>query len=290
MPDWLSIADHLGAVGVSISSSEPAVPVSGGDISAAWRLLTTNGALFVKTGPSSAIDMFVAEAEGLAEISATCTVRVPEVVAFGEAETGVFIALEWLDFEPSNVVMDRLLGEQLARMHETTRDAFGWHRDNTIGLTPQTNIKCRDWIEFFGEQRLGYQLRLAADNGHSGKLQDRGSKLLKRLPIYFDNLVSTEPSLLHGDLWSGNWACSDGHPVVFDPAVYYGDREADIAMTRLFGGFGDAFYDAYENHWPQRDGHHERQCLYQLYQVLNHLNLFGSGYLGRAMSLIDELL
>lgn len=290
MPDWTSIADHLDAVGVAIDSGEAPRPVSGGDISAAWRLLTADGELFIKTGPGPTADMFTAEAEGLSEISQTHSVRVPELVAVGETESGAFLALEWLEFEPGNSATERLLGEQLARLHNTSRDDFGWHRDNTIGLTPQKNTPSRNWVEFLGEQRLGYQLRLAANNGHSGELQDRGALLLKRLPIYFDDLNRIEAALLHGDLWGGNCACCDGQPVIFDPAVYYGDREADIAMTRLFGGFGKAFYDAYEEHWPQQDGYHERQCLYQLYHVLNHLNLFGSSYLGRAMSLIDELL
>ena len=136
---------------------------------------------------------------------------------------------------------------------------------------------------------MGYQLGLAADNGFTGELQERGSRLLKRLPVYFES-VKPEVSLLHGDLWGGNWGCTGGDPVIFDPAVYYGDRETDIAMTRLFGGFGAAFYEAYDSSWPLADGHQERLHLYQLYHVLNHLNLFGSAYLGRAVSLIDELL
>ena len=112
---------------------------------------------------------------------------------------------------------------------------------------------------------------------------------MKRLPVFFE-AYSPEASLLHGDLWGGNWACCDGEPVIFDPAVYYGDRETDLAMTRLFGGFGRAFYDAYESAWPLAPGHRERNDLYQLYHVLNHLNLFGSGYLGRAQDLIQRLL
>jgi len=135
---------------------------------------------------------------------------------------------------------------------------------------------------------LAFQFRLAAENGFVGELQEQGARLLKRLPVYFED-GAVAASLLHGDLWGGNWAACAGQPVIFDPAVYFGDRETDLAMTRLFGGFGPAFYDAYESNWPLPDGHHERSLLYQLYHVLNHLNLFGSAYLGRAMRLIDEL-
>lgn len=264
-------------------------PVGGGDISAAWRLATAGGDVFVKTGPPSAADMFAAEADGLAELAAAGAVRVPEVIAAGHSDTLVFLALEWLSFENAGTDTQRQFGEQLARMHRVTKRRFGWHRNNTIGLTPQNNQWDDDWISFFREHRLGFQIQLALRNGFARELQDSGEQLLKRMPIYFEQ-SEAEPSLLHGDLWGGNWACCNGAPVIFDPAVYYGDRETDIAMTRLFGGFGKAFYDAYEESWPPQPGYRERQKLYQLYHVLNHLNLFGSAYLGRARGLIDELL
>lgn len=289
MPDWSSIFRQLEEQGVGLSKDCHPTPVSGGDISAAWRLVTAVGDLFIKTGPKSVSDMFAAEAAGLSEISKTNTVRVPRLVATGQTETAAFMALEWLQLEAVDAIAERRFGEQLADLHRTTKDRYGWHRDNTIGLTWQLNSWDDDWVEFYRERRLAFQLRLAANNGFTGELQDRGSRLLKRLPIYFD-AVSPDASLLHGDLWGGNWGCSKGRPVIFDPAVYYGDRETDIAMTRLFGGFGAAFYEAYESSWPLPDGHRERQYLYQLYHVLNHLNLFGSGYLGRAISLIDKLL
>jgi fructosamine-3-kinase len=233
--------------------------------------------------------MFAAEADGLAELSKAAAVRVPEIIATGHDDAPVFLALEWLNFEAPGVATERQFGEQLAQMHRTTRSQYGWHRDNTIGLTAQHNAWNDDWLGFFREQRLGYQLRLAAENGYARDLQDRGASLIKRLPIFFDGTAPV-PSLLHGDLWGGNWACAEGAPVIFDPAVYYGDRETDIAMTRLFGGFGQAFYEAYEDTWPLQPGHQDRAKLYQLYHVLNHLNLFGSAYLGRATGLMDELL
>jgi len=289
MPDWSSIYQQLDDKGVRLTDGGTPIPVSGGDISAAWRLATDDGDLFIKTGPLSAAEMFAAEAEGLSEIARTGTVRVPHVIANGAADTAVFLALEWLDLERADSGLGRRFGEQLAEMHHATMKRYGWHRDNTIGLTPQHNTWSDDWVDFYREHRLAFQLRLATENGFTGELQERGAQLLKRLPIYFEG-VEPAASLLHGDLWGGNWGCSGGNPVIFDPAVYYGDRETDLAMTRLFGGFGTAFYDAYESSWPLPDGHEERQHLYQLYHVLNHLNLFGSGYLGRAISLIDELL
>ena len=289
MPDWSSIYQHLDDKGVRLAVDRAPIPVSGGDISAAWRLATDDGDLFIKTGPLSAAEMFAAEAQGLSEIAKTGTIRVPQVIASGPAGTAVFLALEWLDLERAGVAVESRFGEQLAELHHVTEKRFGWHRDNTLGLTPQHNAWSDDWIDFFREHRLAFQLRLAAENGFTGELQERGAQLMKRLPIYFEG-VTPAASLLHGDLWGGNWGCSAGIPVIFDPAVYYGDRETDLAMSRLFGGFGTAFYDAYESSWPLPDGHQERQHLYQLYHVLNHLNLFGSGYLGRAISLIDELL
>jgi len=289
MPDWSTIYQHLDDKGVRLTDGGIPIPVSGGDISAAWRLPTADGQLFVKTGPSSAAEMFAAEAEGLSEIAQTGTIHVPQIIASGQTGTAVFLALEWLNLERADAAVETRFGEQLAEMHHATMKRYGWHRDNNIGLTPQHNTWSDDWVDFFREHRLAFQLRLAAENGFTGELQERGAQLLKRLPVYFEG-VEPAASLLHGDLWGGNWGCSGGNPVIFDPAVYYGDRETDLAMTRLFGGFGTAFYDAYESSWPLPGGYKERQYLYQLYHVLNHLNLFGSGYLGRAISLIDELL
>lgn len=289
MPDWSEIRDQLVVAGVSVPGNAIPQSVTGGDISAAWRLATVDGDVFIKTGPLSAAAMFSAEQEGLSEIAASKTVRVPMVVAQGRTVANVFLALEWLDLAPPDVVAERQLGENLARMHQVVRGEFGWHRDNTIGLTPQCNQRSENWIEFFRQHRLGFQLQLAAQNGFTGELQEKGRRLLKRLPIFF-NVASPDASLLHGDLWGGNWASNAGSPVLFDPAVYYGDRETDIALTRLFGGFGAAFYDAYETCLPPREGHGDRLLIYQLYHVLNHLNLFGSAYLGRATGLLDELL
>jgi len=279
VPDWAAITAELGL------NNEIPQPVSGGDISAAWRV----GNLFLKTGPASSSDMFSAEAEGLSELAAPGAIRIPQVVACGVHSDTAYLATEWLQLDRPTRDTEGKLGEQLALLHETTRDRFGWHRDNTIGLTPQHNDWSDDWVVFLRDQRLGFQLRLAAENGFSGLLQEQGARLLKRLPLFFED-HKPRPALLHGDLWGGNWGCCDGAPVIFDPAVYYGDPESDLAMTRLFGGFGPAFYDAYAAHTPPAAGSHNRSDLYQLYHVLNHLNLFGSAYLGRAQELINKLL
>ncbi len=289
MPDWSSLSRHLSAAGIRVSGSLSPTPVSGGDISAAWRVRSNDADFFVKTGPASAAAMFSAEAEGLQELARTGVIRVPEVFATGCTDTDAFLVCEWLDLEPGGAAAEHCLGEQLAALHRVTARQYGWHRDNTIGLTPQQNDRSDNWVDFYRQHRLAFQLQLAAENGFGGELQAAGERLMKRLPVYFDN-ATPEASLLHGDLWGGNWASCGDTPVLFDPAVYYGDRETDLAMTRLFGGFGPAFYAAYDASWPPSEGHVERRSLYQLYHVLNHLNLFGSAYLERAIKLMREIL
>jgi fructosamine-3-kinase len=289
LPEWTAIFDALRAAGVKPDAACEPRPVAGGDISAAWRIDTGDTPVFLKTGPATSWDMFSAEAEGLAELATADAVRVPALLAAGQHADTAYIALEWLDLGRSSGAADRRLGEQLAAMHRVTRDQHGWHRDNTIGLTPQRNDWADDWVDFFRDRRLGFQLRLAARNGYAGRLQESGARLAKRLPFFFTG-YRPAASLLHGDLWAGNWAVSDGEPVIFDPAVYFGDRETDLAMTKLFGGFGREFYEAYASSWPLDPGHEARCDLYQLYHVLNHLNLFGSAYLGRAEQLMQRLL
>ena len=289
MQDWRHVFDALTERGVAVLEDRSPTPVGGGDISQAWRLACTDASLFLKTGGSSALDMFEAEAAGLVEIRGTATVRVPDVIATGSAAGTAFIALEWLELSSADATAERRLGEQLAALHQHTAERYGWSRDNTIGRTPQINRESSNWLEFFGQWRLGYQLGLAAGNGFDGALQQQGREVLERLPQYFGD-GEPSASLLHGDLWGGNWASCGGQPVLFDPAVYYGDPESDIAMTRLFGGFGEAFYEAYDALSPPRDGHQARVHLYQLYHVLNHLNLFGRAYHGRAVALMNALL
>jgi fructosamine-3-kinase len=229
-------------------------PVAGGSVNDARRYETERGPVFVKSGERSAHEAFAAEAAGLNALSQTQTVRTPRVLAARSWEGGAFIALEWVDLGASTRSSEAVLGEQLAWQHRTTQAQFGWSRDNTIGATRQINTPTADWIAFLRDHRLRYQLELAATKGAGQELRERGEVLCESLSAFFSDYRPV-PSLLHGDLWGGNWGTdSDGLPVVFDPAVYFGDREADIAMTRLFGGFGAAFYAAYQSTWPLDPG------------------------------------
>ena len=244
------------------------------------------GDTFRKSGPESALAMFEAEADGLEELRKANEVRVPEVIDCGVSGGESFLVIERLNLGRASSDTARNFGIQLAKLHRHTQERFGWFRDNTIGPTPQINNYNDDWIEFFREHRLEFQINLAQRNGYD--LTREGERLSQRLPELFAG-YDPAASLLHGDLWGGNWGSVDGEPAIFDPAVYYGDRESDIAMTMLFGGFPREFYKAYESEWPMAPGHERRIALYKLYHVLNHLNLFGSGYLGQARRLLEEL-
>jgi fructosamine-3-kinase len=269
---------------------EACAPIGGGCINRGYRMSGAGRSYFVKLNSAPRAPMFQAELEGLAAIAATGTLRVPQPVCVGRDADHSWLALEYVELARADTGSMATLGEQLAALHRCSAARFGWHRDNTIGATPQHNQWCTDWVEFWRERRLGFQLRLAADNGHRGALQRRGERLLQRVQDFFGH-ERPAPSLLHGDLWAGNAACTgDGEPLVFDPACYHGDREADLAMTELFGGFAPAFYAAYRNAWPLPDGYALRRELYNLYHVLNHLNLFGGGYGAQAERIIDRLL
>lgn len=234
--------------------------------------------------------MLDAEAAGLAQLRLANAVRVPQLLGVGTCGSDAWLALEWIESGAGAHATDSVLGEQLAQQHRASKPAFGWSRNNTIGSTPQLNDWDGDWVSFLRDRRLGYQLTLAARNGFTGRLQDRGGELLSDVGEFFSSYRPVA-SLLHGDLWGGNrMADQRGQPVIFDPAVYYGDREADLAMTRLFGGFGAGFYSAYAAAWPLDPGAAARTDLYNLYHVLNHLNLFGGGYLVQALALLDRLL
>ena len=264
--------------------------VGGGCINRTEILEGNGRRYFVKLNDSTRLSMFEAEAEGLAEIAHSQSVRVPQPICAGQHGGQSYLVLEHLDLGRGGGKSDKLLGRQLAAMHRATHAHFGWRRDNTIGSTPQINTDESDWVTFYRERRLRYQLELAAENGYGGSLQKSGGQLLARLPAFF-SFYNPQPSLLHGDLWGGNHSVlTDGTPVIFDPAVYYGDREADLAMTELFGGFGSHFYSVYREAWPLDPGYRVRKDLYNLYHVLNHLNLFGGGYRSQAEGMIERLL
>jgi protein-ribulosamine 3-kinase len=286
----MSLAAALSrALGTEIAAGS-ARSVGGGSISSCARVESELGPLFVKHGDASSLAMFQAEADGLAELAKARAVRVPQVLAASEQDGIGFLALEWIDLRGGSSGSEQKLGEQLAALHRVTRETFGWHRDNTIGSTPQSNREAVDWVEFLREQRLRPQLTLAKSNGAGKDLIDSGERLCERLDRFFAD-YRPAPSLLHGDLWGGNWGSdASGQPVLFDPAVYFGDREADLAMTRLFGGFGTSFYSAYRSAWPLDAGAAARVTLYNLYHVLNHFNLFGGSYSRQALGMIQRLL
>ena len=262
--------------------------VGGGCIHSAWRVGDGENSWFVKANAADSADMFAAEADGLEALART-PLRVPRALAHGAAKGKSFIVLEWLTLATGAPQAYASLGEQLARMHLTAAAHFGWHRGNYIGATTQANPPEDSWTRFFGRARLAPQLSLARANGHAA-LHERGQALLQALPRLLRG-HAPRPALLHGDLWSGNAAfTAQGMPVVFDPAVYYGDREADLAMTELFGAFAPDFYAAYRAHAPLDPGYRMRKTLYNLYHILNHANLFGGGYVARADAMIERLL
>lgn len=261
-----------------------ATAVAGGDIHQAFRAQCQFGPVFVKLAQDALAAGLAAEADGLAGLAEGGELRVPKLVAYGASADTTYLVLEWLDFEPKTRAAGKRLGERLAALHRRSSDAFGWRCDNVIGRTPQLNPVTQDWADFFADARLEPQLRRAENNGAGRVAVAAVADLVARLHQILDH--EPRPSLIHGDLWGGNWGViDDDEPVVFDPAVHYADRECDLAMTRLFGGFDAAFYEAYSDSWPLPDGWERRQLVYQLYHVLNHFNLFGGGYEGQAASL-----
>lgn len=265
--------------GLALDSSS-ARSVGGGSINRCYRVDGRDGAVFVKVNAAAKRAMFEAEAAGLEALGATRTIGVPRVLAVGAVASSAFLALEWLDLGGGSGSAQARLGERLAAMHRHGGDAFGWHRDNTIGATPQPNPRMADWLTFWREARLGHQLELAVTRGLPETLAVRLRRLLASLDRWLGGHRPAS-SIVHGDLWGGNWAVTvAGEPCIFDPAVYWGDREVDVAMTRLFGGFSARFYAAYESAWPLPDGAEARAELYNLYHLLNHFNLFGAGYAG----------
>ncbi len=289
--EWTRILEVI-AEATGLDAVRRAAPrsIGGGCINAAYLLEASGGIrFFVKVNRGDRADMFAAEAEGLEELAKAEAIRVPGVICHGAVAGVSFLCLEALKLSSRrDAASQRRMGAELARLHRYLSEdrRFGWHRDNTIGETPQINTWESSWIAFYGNRRLEYQLKLAERKG----LSIRGSEtLLENLDAFFAS-YDPEPSLLHGDLWGGNAAFDEkGNPVLFDPAVYYGDREADLAFTELFGGFGPAFYEGYQETWPLDAGYKQRKTLYNLYHVLNHFHIFGGGYGEQAKSMTANL-
>lgn len=262
--------------------------VSGGCINQGYQVSSQDRAYFVKLNNASQEEMFAAEALGLQQMFATQTITVPQPICWGTAGNSSYIVLQWLDLGAANNQSWTVMGHQLAAMHRIgTNKNFGWPRNNTIGSTPQINTWSDNWADFFAEQRIGYQLKLAQRRGGSFAETHRVVEAVRERLATWQPL----PSLVHGDLWSGNAAISrDGTPIILDPATYYGDRETDLAMTELFGGFPTAFYNGYNEAWELDSGYQNRKSIYNLYHVLNHFNLFGGGYANQAQTIIQQLI
>jgi protein-ribulosamine 3-kinase len=256
---------------------DAAAPVGGGCIHECFRVEIAGKAFFLKCNSKDQASNFAAEADGLAALR-QAGLRAPHPISHGSAGANAYLMLELLDLRGQGDFA--ALGRMLAEAHRKPGPRFGWSRDNYIGATSQFNGWCDDWAEFWRTRRLQPQLDLAGKRGYDIEQVDLSPLLENHEP---------HPSLLHGDLWSGNAAFTKEGPVVFDPAVYYGDREADLAMTELFGGFPGEFYRAYQAAYPLDAGYQLRKHLYNLYHLLNHLNLFGAGYLGQVKQTLGLL-
>ena len=262
--------------------------LSGGCINNACKLVTESGEQYLlKFNDNTPPDMFEKEAHGLNELQKAAAIRVPGTRIYSDN----YLVTEFIESGRKSGTFFRDFGKQFADLHRYQGSSYGFYENNYIGSTPQKNItdhnEDKDWTEFYYNNRLRFQLLLAEKNGYAdselknyfGKLENRIGEILKG--------SEEEPSLLHGDLWSGNYmADENGDPCIIDPAVYYGHREADLAMTMLFGGYPQEFYRSYNENYPLKEGWQYRENIYKLYHVLNHLNLFGSGYYGQALSLI----
>ena len=271
--------------------------ISGGDINKAYAVtLNTGDRIFMKANAKENVGFFKAEAAGLFAIAQTGTIRTPKILCAGTddgQEVGYsFLLMELIQSKKPVQDYWKIFGRELAALHKSDASvfcdggAFGFFEDNYVGATAQSNAPKKTWIEFFRESRLEPQLKTAASNFSSQEMS-RVTKLLDHLDDFL--IEPKKPSLIHGDLWSGNvMAGPDGKAMLIDPAAYVGNSEADIAMTELFGGFAPEFYQAYREASPMQPGYEKRRDLYNLYQLLNHLNLFGKSYLGSVLSIVDE--
>lgn len=314
---WDKISAHISEVTGDKFAIDNRRSVSGGCINQGYAISSSSRAYFAKINQASQVAMFEAEALGLQQMRETQTIRVPEPICWGTEGNWAYIVLEWLDLgSRGGDLAWAEMGRKLAAMHKYTppnppllrggeepnstllrggekvdsallKGGVGWDINNTIGSTMQINNWTGNWAEFWVEHRIGYQLKLAKSRG--GHFP-QGERLLELIP---ELLAGYEPksSLVHGDLWGGNaGVTSAGEPVIFDPATYFGDREVDIAMTELFGGFPAEFYRGYNQVWPLDSGYEKRKTLYNLYHILNHFNLFGGSYASQANQMINRIL
>ncbi len=276
--------------------------VGGGCISNALKITLAserlgNRRVFAKSNEAGFIENFQSEWDGLNALAAAESIVVPKPIAVGIAAEQAWLITEWMETRPASDRFFADFGRQLAELHRVTAgNPIGWRSDNFLGSAIQPNTATACWAEFVAENRIGFQLRWAIDQQRvDAKLRRDGEAIVAAMPELLSGRAD-ETSLLHGDLWSGNYLCgaTDDHhcgvPVIIDPAVYYGCREAEFGMLKLFGSCPSEFYDAYQSTWPLPDGWQYRINVYVLYHLLNHLNLFGSGYLGQCHRVASEIL
>lgn len=253
-------------------------PLGGGCIHQACRFEAAEQTWFLKHNHIGEAANFKAEKLGLETLAATGAIRVPQSLVFGQTVKEAFLLMEFVESGPRTSKFWTDFGHSLANLHRQTQPCFGLGTDNFIGRLPQSNQENASWPEFFINQRLQPLVKRAFDSGLLDAAHVTGfDDLIHKI----SQLIPTEPpALLHGDLWSGNFLCDAAEqPVLIDPAVYYGHREAEIAFTRMFGGFSPLFYDAYAASYPLEPGWQDREELFNLYPLLVHLNLFGKSYL-----------
>lgn len=285
---WLNVAQKITEYFGKNFAVRTVTPVSGGDINQAFQITDSDQAFFIKLNRASLVDMFSAELLALERLQQSSTIRVPNAYFVGQNEDKSFILMEYLTFSSSGSKQQFAI--DLAKMHQVNSEQYGWQSDNFIGSSLQYNQYTMYWPEFYAEYRLKPQINWLSQKGCSKKLTDLIDAVIVNIDGFF---VDYQPkvSLLHGDLWSGNYGfLSDGTPIIYDPASYFGDHEADLAMMELFGSPGKDFFTAYHQEFPIDSGYAVRKKLYNLYHILNHANLFGGAYSSQAASMATSLL
>ena len=262
--------------------------IGGGCINQAYQIIGKDIEYFVKLNSASQVEMFAVEALGLEAMYNTHTITIPKPICWGVAQNNSYLVLEYYSLGRSHNEGWMNMGKQLALLHQRGQASrFGWETNNTIGSTPQINDWDGNWADFFAEKRIAYQLKLAKRRGGSFH---NSNGIIEKIRDYLAT-HDPSPALVHGDLWSGNASfTSEGKPIIFDPACYYGDREVDLAMTELFGGFPSSFYQGYQQQYPLDEGYERRKTIYNLYHIINHFNLFGGGYEYQAQNMIDTII
>lgn len=262
--------------------------VSGGSINKCFQIAYSKESFFLKVNSAVKFpNMFIAEAEGLKQIGLTNTIQVPKVICYGVSNGEQYLVLEWIEHGINNASAQKEMGRNLAQLHKNTQLQFGLDHDNYMGSLTQTNKRNSSWSEFFINERLMPQVEFAKHrNLLSNRVLEQFEILYKRLDFLFPLEI---PALVHGDLWSGNYLINYlNKPVLIDPAIFYAHREVDIAMTTLFGGFQQTFYDSYHEMFPLQEGWKERLDLWNLYPLLIHVNLFGQSYVSQLMTILNR--